>query len=297
MRKPNLSPGRIEGHLRSRFGQVEDFGPLAEGEESQAFAFRGDGESLVVRVNTARAGFDKDRYAYRHFASAFVPVPEVRSVETLEDFWLCISVRAPGQTLQALAGAAGGYGRAVADVMEGLAHTDVSALSGFGSFDAEGRGPFDRWRDYLAAIAEPDHFDWSAVSGLAPPATVRPLLERVRELAAACPDTRKLVHADFGSNNVLASAGRITAVIDWSEAMLGDPLYDVANIFFWRSWLVCMEKQASFFERHRLPWDADRLACYQLRIGLQAAYEAAADGDADFVRWALHRCGMLASTR
>jgi aminoglycoside phosphotransferase (APT) family kinase protein len=39
------------------------------------------------------------------------------------------------------------------------------------------------------------------------------------------------VHGDFGSNNVLADGEHITGVVDWSEAMIGDPLYDVANIF------------------------------------------------------------------
>src|SRR5699024_2408647 len=58
-----------------------------------------------------------------------------------------------------------------------------------------------------------------------------------------------LVHADFGSNNVLTDNGRITAVIDWSEAMFGDSQYEVANIFFWRPWLACMEQQTRYFER------------------------------------------------
>lgn len=297
--KPNFAPGDVEDYLRSRYSHVHEFEPLTEGEESQAFAFEGDGEGLVVRINKARTGFDKDHYAHRHFASAALPVPEVRSVEAFDDQWLCISVRAPGQTLQALSSQAGSYAHAVADTMDALASTDVSALSGFGAFDAGGRAPFDHWCEYLEAISDPNYFDWPAVSGIAPSAEVQPLLDRVTELAPTCPDTRQLVHADFGSNNVLVASGRVTAVIDWSEAMLGDPLYDVANIFFWRTWLACMEEQANFLELdqdHR-GWDADRLVCYQLRIGLQSAHDAATDGDADFVHWALNRCGTLASLR
>jgi hygromycin-B 4-O-kinase len=177
--------------------------------------------------------------------------------------------------------------------------TNVSTLSGFGAFDANGRAPFRDWCAYLTAISDPNYFDWSAVSGIAPLAQVQPLLDRVIELAPACPDIRQLVHADFGSNNVLVASGQVTAVIDWSEAMLGDPLYDVANIFFWRTWLACMEEQASFFELHqdRRGWNADRLLCYQLRIGLQSGHDAATGGDTDFVHWALDRCAALASLR
>lgn len=297
MRKPNFAPAQVKDYLLSRYRHVEVFVPLTEGEESQAFAFEGDGESLVLRANKMRIGFDKDRYAHRHFASGALPVPEVRSVEAFGDQWLCISVRAPGQTLQALSSEARHYAHAVADTMDAIASTDVSALSGFGTFNASGRGPFDHWCEYLAAIGDPNYFDWSVVAGIAPSAKVQPLLNRVTELAPTCPDTRQLVHADFGSNNVLVSSRQVTAVIDWSEAMLGDPLYDVANIFFWRTWLACMEQQASFFETdlNRGGWDADRMLCYQLRIGLQSAYDAATDGDADFVNWALSRCSALTS--
>lgn len=249
MRKPNFLPGQIEDHLRSRFTRFGEFEALSEGEESQAFAFQGDGEKLVARINKTRIGFDKDRYAHRRFASETLPVPEVIAIEPLEDMWICISARASGQTLQSMAKDAGRYAQTVAATMEAMASADVSELSGFGAFDAIGHAPFRHWRDYLLAIADPAHFDWSAVSGVAPSARVQPLLQRVSALASAIPDCGKLVHADFGSNNVLAQSGHITAVIDWSEAMLGDPLYDVANIFFWRTWLACMEEQAAFLER------------------------------------------------
>lgn len=297
MRKPNFLSEQIEDHLRSRFTSVGEFEALTEGEESQAFTFQGDGEELVARVNKKRLGFDKDWYAHRHFASETLPVPEVISIEPLEDMWICISARVSGQTLQAMAKDAGRYAQTVAATMDAMASADVSELSGFGTFDATGLAPFRHWRDHLLAIADPAHFDWSAVSGIAPPARVQPLLQRVSALAPAIPDCGKLVHADFGSNNVLAKSGRVTAVIDWSDAMRGDPLYDVANIFFWRTWLACMAEQARFFERsEKYPdWDTDSLLCYQIRIGLQSAHDAATYGDVDFVDWALTRCESLAA--
>jgi len=106
------------------------------------------------------------------------------------------------------------------------------------------------------------------------------------------------VHGDFGSNNVLVEAGRISGLIDWSEAMAGDPLYDVANILFWRTWLDCMEQQARYLEeseRHRLA-DQRSLDCYQLRIGLQVLHGAFQDGDLRLAEWALRRCSAIAGT-
>ena len=104
-----------------------------------------------------------------------------------------------------------------------------------------------------------------------------------------------LVHGDFGSNNVLAEGEHITGVVDWSEALIGDPLYDVANIFFWRTWLPCMEQQAQFFEAHplKLPNWKERVLCYQLRIGLSEVLANAFDRRDKTVFWALRRCEQI----
>jgi aminoglycoside phosphotransferase (APT) family kinase protein len=44
------------------------------------------------------------------------------------------------------------------------------------------------------------------------------------------PSTPSLVHADFRIGNVLLDAGRVTAVIDWELAYLGDPLFDLGYL-------------------------------------------------------------------
>ncbi len=108
------------------------------------------------------------------------------------------------------------------------------------------------------------------------------------------PEVRHLVHADFGSNNVLTDNGRITAVIDWSEAMFGDSQYEVANIFFWRPWLACMEQQTRYFERrHPELAGSPRLRAYMLRIGLDQLYQSLVDGNFDDAAWAQGRCDAI----
>lgn len=81
--------------------------------------------------------------------------------------------------------------------------------------------------------------------------------------------------------------------------MAGDPLYDVANVYFWASYLPCMQVQASFVERTPSHLDAyeDRVRCYALRIGLEEACENVRDGDLQMGRWALARCHHLLSER
>jgi UDP-N-acetylmuramate: L-alanyl-gamma-D-glutamyl-meso-diaminopimelate ligase len=97
----------------------------------------------------------------------------------------------------------------------------------------------------------------------------------------------KLVHGDFGANNMLVENGQIKSVIDWENSLYGDPLYDISIAYFWSSWLICMEMSAKYWEDllsktedyHR------RIKCYQLRIALHEIYDNATDNDSEMVSW------------
>jgi aminoglycoside phosphotransferase (APT) family kinase protein len=51
-------------------------------------------------------------------------------------------------------------------------------------------------------------------------------------LRANIPDRRtaSIVHGDVGLHNALADDGRLTAVLDWERAHLGDPVEDLAYL-------------------------------------------------------------------
>ncbi len=55
---------------------------------------------------------------------------------------------------------------------------------------------------------------------------------RLRQVLAAGwplePRRQVLLHGDFWPGNILWSSGRLVAVIDWEDALVGDPLYDLA---------------------------------------------------------------------
>ncbi|OWJ64154.1 hypothetical protein BWR60_26215 [Inquilinus limosus] len=264
--------------------------PLAEGDDSRAFAFRRHGEAFVLRLNRDGAGFDKDAFVQRRFAGPALPIPEILRVERRADgLALCLSRRAPGTTLQELDDA--GLALTVAPtaaVLEAIGAADLAGTGGYGRFDATGRGAQASWQSFLR---EP--LGWGGLP--AGDGTIGRILDRLAALAGRCPEERRLVHGDFGSNNVLAEGGRITGVIDWSEALFGDPLYDVANILFWRPWLACMERQAAFLEAHRRwsPEVRDRLLCYQLRIGIDEIRQGASAGAAEDLAWAMRRCAAI----
>jgi hygromycin-B 4-O-kinase len=252
---------------------------ISSGLESRVYRYDTPDGPLILRLNPSAEGFYKDEFAYQRFRSAKLPVPRVLGIGQSGDDYFCISECVPGVTLQdlgpiALEPVVG----PVTEALEAIAAADITGLTGFGPFDAAGHGQCVTWRDYLE---EPLRYPWTDYPAPAD------LLNCLSRLLPGCPEVRALVHGDFGSNNVLTDGAAVTGVIDWSEAAIGDPLYDVANILFWRPWLPCMELQACYFESHRpdLLRDSERLLAYQLRIGLAEIQSGS--------EWAAARCREL----
>ncbi|MBD3721720.1 hypothetical protein IE992_28230 [Klebsiella pneumoniae] len=163
--KPELTATSVEKFLIEKFDSVSDLMQLSEGEESRAFSFDVGGRGYVLRVNSCADGFYKDRYVYRHFASAALPIPEVLDIgEFSESLTYCISRRAQGVTLQDLPETElPAVLQPVAEAMDAIAAADLSQTSGFGPFGPQGIGQYTTWRDFICAIADPHVYHWQTV--------------------------------------------------------------------------------------------------------------------------------------
>ncbi|HET9200602.1 MAG TPA: phosphotransferase [Dehalococcoidia bacterium] len=309
MPRPDLSEDVIAERVASVLGTDQlALAPIAQGEDSLALGVEAAGKSYVVRINRLDEGFRKERYVHRRFSSVKLPVPRVLEVGSIgEGLYFCVSERAPGETLQdqqpadvaALVGP-------LFEVWAELRRCDVSDTSGFGWFDDRGKAYSSSWQDYLRAEAdgwEENREQGKQLVGRDP----GDLLELYRLLIDSCPEERKLVHGDFGSNNVVVDQGRVTAVLDWDHAMYGDPLFDVATARFWATWLECMAQQTQVFDERlsHLPNYEDRVLCYALYTGfhmfLEGGEHRLMEGGApiadDIVRWAETRCREVAAGR
>ncbi|WP_232620768.1 phosphotransferase [Rothia kristinae] len=98
----------------------------------------------------------------------------------------------------------------------------------------------------LAAMLEPSQSHWG---GSHWPRTVREriipqLLHGNRERAerllddalALDPVTPRFIHSDFAGHNILWNRERISGVIDWDHASVGDPGWDIAAAGNWFGW-------------------------------------------------------------
>jgi aminoglycoside phosphotransferase (APT) family kinase protein len=161
-------------------------------------------------------------------------------------------------------------------------------------------------RDFVAILARIHRLDWAAL-GLEflpgvearPPAEVQvetwrqvyaqerqahePLIEvAFQRLLRTLPATDRvtLVHGDFRSGNyLLDDAGRITAMLDWEMAHLGDPMEDLgwACMKFWSGGgRVCgLLERREFLRRYEdtsgIAVDATRVAFYELLGNIKMA--------------------------
>lgn len=292
MVKPQVDTDALLAWLGHTFSDSQGLHSLTEGEDSRAFAIQTHDGALVVRVNEGAAGFAKDTLAFEQFGAPDLPIPEVLLITPWRQEWLCVSRRARGETLQDMpVSEAHAHGAALGRVMDTMANRTFSPDAKAGPMDRNGLGGFNTWPDFIGDIV---NWSWKGLDRQARNEVaimVRAVLDKVPDL----PDKRQLVHGDFGSNNVLADQGTITGIIDWSEAMIGDADYDLANLMFWRPWLDCMEQQCRYFGQHEPERFSNnqRLSCYQLHIGLEVLHDALDQGDMAMVDWSLRRCRTI----
>lgn len=296
MVKPFLTAAAARQALEEQLGAVGGFRPLSEGEVSRVFGFRLDDEEFVVRVSHDISGFLKDRLAYRRFAGSGLPVPEVVAIGALDaDHHYCVNRRLPGVPLSHCdSNTVEGLARPITTLLTALAAADLSGTSGFGGFDEDGFADHSAWRDFLQ---QPQDYPWDLLQPSLDHSVIDALLSALLRMTDACPEVRSLLHGDLGAGNLLTDGQSITGVLDWAEALFGDPLYDVANILFWRGWPTCMRRLAARLEATlaTTPGVRRRLCCYQLRIGIGEAFHYAQCGSRAISDWLIHRSMSIAA--
>lgn len=258
---------------------------LTSGTWSQAFAITAKNDRLVVRFGGDQVEYDKDRLAAT-WSSQALPVPEVLEAGEAFDRRFAVSRHVEGVSLDELDAA--GWHRTIPALLDALvALRDVSVPGvGYGLFDGHGNAPHATWSAWLLANLEGDGegriANWRDALSATPGAMDRyeTGVERFAGAAAVCPELRQVTHTDL-SGNTLTSDGRISGIIDWGNAVAGDPLYDIAHLTFWAPWhLGCPEMDLRRSAAEVLGDAAfdRRVYAYELHISLAAQRFNAAMG-------------------
>jgi len=293
--KPELSNQQLLQFLTEKYGSEPQWTPIAEGMESRVLTFVWEDQEYILRVNPNQSGFQKDRWCFQQFHSEELPIPEILEIGSFSPHYAySISHRLSGITLEDSAiPTLQQLTPYVSQVWRVISQAPLPSSEGFGPFDECGHATFSSWQSFLQSTVHGKDQQWDHLftSNLLDATALQPVMQSYLQLTEHCPEERKLVHGDFGSNNVLTDGQKITGVLDWDCALYGDPLFDVAGSFFWSPWLDCMRIQSEFFQQ-TLQSEANfarRLQCYQLRCGLEEIHENALAGNQKLLNWLLNR--------
>jgi aminoglycoside phosphotransferase (APT) family kinase protein len=259
------SGGVADGELRAWLaaelgGEVVSWEPFGRGNSRRAFAAdvrRADGVvPLVVRCEDGAgpvAGtpltLEREATVYRAIEGRGLPVPAVRAAS------------AQAIVLDRMPGRAGHPEAARGDYLSKLA-----ALHRIDAADLDLPG--------LATTAHAELDMWAGIARtrVHPPVElVDVALEKLREAWPDEPERVVLCHGDAGDGNFLHEDGRVTAMLDWEFAHLGDPHDDLA----WMSVRASMYGAAIegfpdlVRERYGLPVSAARLRYWQTVVLLR----------------------------
>ncbi|MEX2008460.1 MAG: aminoglycoside phosphotransferase family protein [Candidatus Spechtbacterales bacterium] len=292
--KTRVTIGEVRTFLREEYAEpIRALHPLRGGEYSRAFAFDTSEGKYVIRANNTARTFRKDVYAYRHFRSDAVPIPKIIKIGRLnERLFFSISERVAGKVVEDFN--TKDLNELLPQLMRTLDAIHSTKISSqgkrSGDLNMRGVGMSDSWRSYILSIQnktgqEKEFFE--------------EVEEKIRTLVRYCPEKRSLVHGDYGFNNVLADGKKITGVIDWGEMKYGDFLFDIAWLDFWSRDVQYAEKFKVHYKKVGIAVEnyEERIACYQLFLGLSSFVFFVNSGQKKAARWVKkHTESILSST-
>ncbi|MEZ0327917.1 MAG: phosphotransferase family protein [Fimbriimonas sp.] len=218
----------LTAQLKTDVTNVE---PLQGGHWSQCFAFRANDRDLVIRFGQHLEDFKKDQLAAQH-ASNDLPIPEVLEIGSTETGHFCVSKRAYGEMIDNLD----------EPKMQAIVPALLRALDALRNIDPWVEQTAS-WQDQLLSVDEENDrvFGWH--DNMAQANRTEPYQKTLAYLKANLPTATHdhLIHNDLLHFNVLTADNRITAVIDWGNAVRGDFLYDLAMFSFYAPYFPAMK--------------------------------------------------------
>lgn len=253
---------------------------------NQDFVVRAARGDVIVKIGDRRE-LTAEAWACERAARAGVSSPAVVALDldprldTGTDVALLVLRRFPGRAV-----GAGADDSALVEAGRQLRLLHAVTLDGYGSLTAAtpggwpagSTGSSQQWSDVLAAAQEglPELVD----AGVVDDPLARSVVDALDRHASAVAFTGRgsLLHGDLKPAHVFALDGRYVGLIDFGDAMVGDPLWDLA-----RASMAGDRQLALLLEGyggHPGPAARTRLAAYRLLWNARAlVYEHRAGGD------------------
>lgn len=288
---------RAENELRARtpaiaelaaeLGLDGDVQPLAAGSFHVVHRLERPDEMLVVRSTLPDVFLEDRTLLFDGWARRWLDtigraalVPETRASGFASEgapFDFCVLAFARGVVLRALGDAVldeepaflTEIGRALRLVHD-VEGTSAGLLDGGAGGEISPRGVHDAWIDYVELNLQ-DHVRACVDAGFVTPTdveTISRLFEAMRGSIATRP--LRLLHGDPGAHNICVDpqTKRVTSLLDWEDALVGDPLYDLAMAMSFQPHRRHGPLLAGYGLEHPTNDDQRLIALYFLRIAL-----------------------------
>jgi hygromycin-B 4-O-kinase len=249
--------------------------PLKGGEWSAAYRFAIEGKSYVIRLSHTDDNFRRDAIAAR-WSSPDLPIPRIITIDQYHDQFYAISTFSQGEAFENLSAEDMKLTLpSFLSMMTALQSVDMDSFSGYGTITPEGNGAFRSWTEALLDV-DKDHqksltHGWSQSLAAYPEqhGKVRRFYTFLCDMVQFCPDIKRVIHSDLIYQNLLVHDHRISAVLDWGCAMIGDPVYDIAWFAFYEPWFPVFSQidLIGAMRRSYLEQSANDSSNFQQRMG------------------------------
>ncbi len=276
--KTKIDSGKVLVFLNENFAKnINSIETIVGGEISQGFFFSSGGKDYVIRINKKPDGFEKDRYAYKHFNSKNIPIPETLAMGKLDDtLHYSITERVRGKTMDNLDKTQTlSLVPSIIKTLDAIHNTPISNVE-FGDWGNNEVAKNSSWNEHLLKFIDRNSSDIEKgrCKDFLEKDIIQKLTKKYLSLLDYCPEIKHLIHADFGFSNTLADGKKVTGVIDWANSKYGDFLYDVAWLSFWEQKIDYKNIFLGHYIKNNINIDnfEERILCYKLHFGIGSLF-------------------------
>jgi aminoglycoside phosphotransferase (APT) family kinase protein len=207
--------------------------PLGMGRANLVWAFTAAGSAFVLKApGVAHAASDfRHEAAVTEVAAAHgVPVPTTRAVD---DAFL-IADRAGGASLKEIdeMGDEPAVTAAISAMARALRAAHAIEMPGYGLLETSRRGSLGgscrTWSQYLTNRI-PEHLTTLEAHEVIDTTLRREVQRSLVELRELPDDGARLLHGDCGPQNAVVAADGALCLLDWEDAVAGDPTFEIAQ--------------------------------------------------------------------
>ncbi len=285
----------FRNHLESVLGKpISSETPLKPGMDAEVFQVSADGQDYVVKIGDNVLN-DIPALEYVETHDLRLPVPRIVGRSSWNNIPFIIMTKCPGVMLAEIS--SDYYDQILPNLIRAQHELHQIHRNQAGNV----QNPSESWTDYLSHQFSGDHpwFPWSDIvirPGIDPLVIESARSQILYELQhqSLPEDSFSFLHTDFNQTNLLVDPNTLdlTGIIDWSEAIFRDPLYDLARIHLL---IIHFElgptgEQAFFDQLNLSPQELQRENLY-LHIIILTYISWYSEEDSDFCRsrLALHQ--------